>query len=167
MGKRQKKRSITNQPNWKNEWGYKDTPFQKYDEAVIIPRVELYDGSHNSAPLDELKKIIKVGKTYKVKPQYLDKKLKAKLVAVYSDPIGFGNKGKNTDVRLKTEWEFQEPIGSFPKGKHETIDDINIEYALRSKKRATKKRVKGKKALTFAQKIKKEIAKEVDISQFD
>ena len=136
MVKRRKKRTIINQPDYKSRWGYKDVPFQQYDEAVLIPRVSLYDGNHNSVAVNELKKIIRVGKTYRVKPQYLDKKKKAKLVAIYSDPIGFGNKGKNTDVRLKTEWEFLEPIGSYPKGKHETFEDINLDFHLRSEKRA-------------------------------
>ena len=129
MAKRKKKRTIINQPDHKSRWGYKDVPFQQYDEAVLIPRV-------NSVAVNELKKIIRVGKTYRVKPQFLDKKQKAKLVAIYSDPIGFGNKGKNTDVRLKTEWKFLDPIGSFPAGKHETFEDINIDFHLRSEKRA-------------------------------
>ena len=134
--RKRKKTTIRNAPDYNSMWGYKDKPFQNYDQAEIMPNFSMNDGKGTSVVIDELKKIIKVGKTYKVKPKFLEKKQKAKLVAIYSDPIGFGNKGKNTDVRLKTEWVFQDPVGSYPKGKHETIEDINIEYSLRSKKRA-------------------------------
>lgn len=113
-------------------WGYKDIPFQKYDEVEVIPEFNVFYGRNSSVELPELKRILKVGKIYRVKSQYLDKKLKAKLVAIYSDPVGFENRGKNTNVRLKTEWEFQDPIGSYPKGKHEIIEDLNLDYRTRS-----------------------------------
>jgi len=106
-------------------WGYKDIPFNEYDEVEVIPNWDL--GYGKAKDIGELKKVLKVGRTYKVKPRFRDDKFKAKLVAVYSDPVSFENKGKNTDVRLKTEWKFLEPIGSYGTGKHEIIEDNKTE----------------------------------------
>ena len=132
MRKKKVKKTIVNAPRW----GYNDIAWTQYDEADIIPRVSLYDGKHNSVGLNELKKTIKVGKVYKIGTKWdADKKLKAKLVAIYSDPIGFGDPKKKMPVRLKTEWKFLEG-NEHQKGKHETVADVDIEYRLRSKKRA-------------------------------
>jgi len=126
---------IVNAPDYKSRWGYDDIAWTQYDEAVIIPRVDLYDRQHTSVGLDELKKTIRVGKTYKIGTKWdADKKLKAKLIAIYSDPIGFGDPKKKMPVRLKTEWKFLEG-NEYQKGKHEIFSDIDIEYRLRSKKR--------------------------------
>ena len=135
MVKTKVKTRISNRPDYKSRWGYKDNPFENYDEVEVMPSFSLYDGKGTSVQLDEVKRILKVGRSYNVKPSMLKKSQKAKLVGIYSDPIGFGNKGKNTDVRLKTEWVFQDAVGSFPKGRHEIIEDINLDYATRNKKR--------------------------------
>lgn len=129
-----KKKRIINAPNQRSEWGYDDIAWNKYDEAVVMPHVSLYDGKGTSVMIPELKKILKLGKVYKVKPQYTDKKLKAQLVAIYSDPIGFGDPKKKMPVRLATEWKFLEG-NEYIKGRHETIYDADIEYKLRSKNR--------------------------------
>jgi hypothetical protein len=113
-------------------WGYEDTPWEKYDAVEVIPSHDMLSGKAVDFP--ELKRMLRVGKVYKIKPTYTDKKLKAKLLAIYSDPVSFGNKGKYTPVRLKTEWEFVEG-GDYFKGKHEIVEDLNLEYATRSKKR--------------------------------
>jgi len=133
--KKKQVRRIANRPDHNSMWGYKDTPFQNYDEVEVMPSFSLYDVKGSSVQLDEVKKVLKVGRSYNVKPSMLNKSQKAKLVGVYSDPIGFGNRGKNTDVRLKTEWVFQDAVGSYPKGRHEIIEDMNLDYATRNKKR--------------------------------
>lgn len=130
---RKRKKRIVNAPDYKSRWGYKDKPFNTYDELVVIPRFSMDDGKGTSVALPELKRVLKKGKTYRIKPTYLNKRLRAELLSIYSDPIGFGNKGKNTDVRLRTEWKFKE--GQTMKGRHEFIEDINIDYRTRTKKR--------------------------------
>ena len=131
-----KKKRIVNAPDYKSRWGYNDIAWTKYDEAEIMPSFSLYDGKGSSVQIPELKKVIKVGKTYKIGTKWdAEKKLKAKLVAIYSDPIGFGDPKKKMPVRLSTEWKFLEG-NDYQKGRHETFKDVDIEYRLRSKKRA-------------------------------
>jgi len=127
---KKKLKTITN--SYGGMWGYKDKPFENYDAVEVIPSHSMLSGKAVEFP--ELKKVLRVGKTYRIKPTYVNKKLKAQLLAVYSDPIGFGNKGKNTDVRLKTEWKFLEG-NDYLKGKHEIVEDLNLDFATRTKKR--------------------------------
>jgi len=158
MVKRKVKKKIVNAPDYKSRWGYDDIAWTKYDEADIIPRVSLYDGKGSSVAVNELKKTIKVGKVYKIGTKWdADKKLKAQLVAIYSDPIGFGDPKKKMPVRLKTEWKFLEG-NDYQKGRHEIFPDVDIEYRLRSKKRAKiEKQLRRKHGMAGGEKILTEL----------
>lgn len=111
-------------------WGYKDIPFENYDAVAVVPAFDMLSG--RSVDFPELKRILRVGKQYRIKPTFLNKKYRAKLLNVYSDPIGFGDKGKNTPVRLKTEWQFTE---GHLKGRHEIVEDLNLDFTTRTKRR--------------------------------